>query len=361
MADAAVLNNPLNTTDEPEWKSMSEEDKKESVREIRENLDAAREAAYSPELQTAVAAESEPASEPEKTTNKTTVKGDETPAVDDAAASDTTGDEGDEGADWLDQDTRDFATTIGLTSDELDEFESREELERALRIIDRKAFEAGKASTAAADKPASEPTPKPAAKPADASKDDPWADVSRFKLPTGEGEFDEAAARPFNEFVDVAGETIRALRQELAGIRQHRASEDAQRIRSEAVKSIHSLGHADLFGKPGEKLTAEQTANLEKALDAHFTHARGLIASGRNVAPTPAFLKAAVNSAFGDQIQKTEQRRMVDRMRKQSARRTGGSTGKGIAPPAATNKPKWEQVREKVNPLYRDLVSEGNG
>lgn len=264
------------------------------------------------------------------TDTKTPANDDETPVVGDAAEPEKGESEGKEVEsetipdEWLDEETRDLASAMGLSDDDLSEFGSKKELERALRLLDRKAFEAGKAAA----KPAGEKPQFDGARGASnghTSTTDVLADLSRFKL--GD-QWDEEAAKPVNAFIDAATTTIRDLQTRIDAFEQSETRRAAEDVRSRALQALHSLGHADLFGKPGEKPTREQQTNIDKAIDAHYTHARGLIASGRSVAPTPAFLKAAVQLAFGDQLTKQTERQVVERLRKQSSRRTGGGAGK---------------------------------
>jgi hypothetical protein len=288
-------------------------------------------------------------------TSDTTASGEVTPAASDATKPDGSGEGEGEGEDWLDQDTRAFANSIGITDEDLSEIESPAELDRMIRAIDRKAYEAGKAGqkTAEGGKDVQQQQ-----KPADPN--DPWAEanVSKFKLPVGEDQFTEEAAKPFNDFVDFMANQFKSMQQVVSGFQQSQAQAAITKLRGEAITSIHSLGHADLFGKPGEKPTVEQQANIEKALEAHFIHAKGLLATGRNVSPTPAFLKSAVNLAFGDQIQKTEQRRLADRLRKQSARRTGGGSTAARKSVPDANKPKWLQVVESQHAKFTEMAAE---
>lgn len=297
-------------------------------------------------------------------TTEQSAGGEEISAADDAAPAPETVVEGEgEGeaavaADWLDGDTRDFATTMGLTDDDLSEFGSREELDRALRIIDRRAFEAGKAAQQPPNEPIEQPVVQQPVKPAMplTSAGDPLADLSQFRLKTTNegGEFDPDAAEPLNRFMEAASTTIKDLRTRVAQFEQQsrqevqwRQQEALVNLQSKALASLHSLGNAELFGKVGEKPTAEQAANIEKAIDAHFTHARGLFSQGRQVAPTPAFLKAAVHLAFGDQLSKNKERQILDKLRKQSGRRSGGAGAKHV-PSKPPDDETSEQRRQRL-------------
>ena len=327
-----------------EWAGMSDEQKKsdvdKGVQEARENY-----------------AEAEGYVQEKDETTEQPVADEETPVADDAAPEEEEGEgEAVETAEWLDDDTREFASTMGLTDEELVEFGSRAELDRALRIIDRRAFEAGKA--------AQQPTPPPvmekqAPVPPPAKPGDTFADLTQFKL--GD-EWDEAAAAPINKFVEATTTAMKNMQDRLAQFEQRDQASALENLRQKAVTSLHSLGNTELFGKPDEKPTREQIANIEKAIDAHFTHARGLISAGRQAAPTPAFLKAAVNLAFGDQLSQQQQRKLTEKLRKQSARRTGGSTSK-IVSKQRSDQSKLDEVLSdpEIDSRFKSLVAERNG
>lgn len=325
----------------------------------------------------------------EKTEKKeTTGDGDETSAAADAAAGETSesadGEEAEDGAEdgakegaeeseakWLDDDTRDFVATIGgLTEEDLAGLHSREELDCVLRVINRKAFEAGRAvlgelggqqdaQASRKEEADRQAKAREAEQQARQRGDDVLADLAKFKLPE---DFDEAAVKPLNAFVEAASAEIRNLRSEVAGFKEERQQEAAGDIRRRALDSLHSLGHKDLFGEPGKAPTADQAANIAKAIDAHVVHANGLFAMGRQAAPTPAFLKAAVQLAFGDQLSKQQQRQLTEKLTKQSAKRTGGTAAKTL-PRRKASQSKLEEVTSdpEIDKLFKDLVSEKSG
>lgn len=281
----------------------------------------------------------------ETETKETPAAGDETPAGDDAAKPKEGEGEGEpevEAKDWRDDETKEFAAMMGLTDADLSDFGSREELDRALRLIDRKAFEAGKAGLEAPNgqeqkqQQVQQPEVKQPVAQQQQQAGDPLADLSKFKL---DETFNEEAAAPINRFVETAATTIKSqaaeikdLQTRLARFEQSAAEQSVADIERRAIESLHSLGQPELFGKPGERPTKEQAENVKRAVRAHFIHARGLMAAGRQVAPTPAFLKAAVHLEFGDQLLQIQKKQHLAALQKQSARRTGGPAAKPVPP-----------------------------
>jgi len=367
------------TGDDTDWGKLSPDQQKSSVDEAYAEVQAKR----NPEVAADVKAADtkvEGDEQDAETTTETPADGDDDSVVGDAAPPKET-DEGEEGegdkgepgsADWLDDDAREIATAMGLNEEDLSEFGSREELDRVLRLMNRNAFDAGKAGDESDRQAAAEAKRKEQAayqqqqdqrkqqdRQAQDQPDDPFADLAKFKL--GD-EFDQEAAKPLNDFVEAAGAEIRGLRSEVAQLKEERAHEAAAHIRTQALESLHSLGHTELFGKPGDRPTKEQAANIAKAIDAHLIQAEILIATDREVAPTPAFLKFAVGMEFEDELKKYQQKQLTQKLRKQSSRRTGGSAARSLSPvPSADETPRQRAERYLADGLgerFKELTEQ---
>ena len=268
---------------------------------------------------------------PETETTETPVNDDETPVVDDAAPVANTG-KGEEVQDWRDAEVKDLATQYGIDETKLAKIPSREVLDVLLESIDKKAFDAGKTDT----KP-TEVVAKPEDKPAATKEqtEDALTLLESLKLGDADGNLALEDREPIEKtFKALAAEVKegRAFRKEVQTFLENQKKQEAHasftKLKSDFGNSVDSLGHTELFGKPGER-TKEQAANFEKVFnDGHLPHARGLIAQGRQVGPTPAFAKAAVNLLFGDQLVKQAKQQQIDKLKKSSARRTGGGVTK---------------------------------
>ena len=173
-----------------------------------------------------------PAGDQKTKTPETTGKGEEIPAVADAADDEPAEAVDGDGETWIDDAVKEFASAMGINEDELASFSSREELDRALRIIDRKAFEeAGK--PAESSSPAKE---KPAAPAPVESANDPFADLAKFKLKAAtddETGFDPEAIKPLNEFVDATAAAVKRLEAKLASYEQAQQQTAVQNLRTE--------------------------------------------------------------------------------------------------------------------------------
>jgi hypothetical protein len=299
-------------------------------------------------------------------------KGVETPAPADAGAvkpaADAAAPETPEGEevedDWRTPEVSDLATQYGLDEIALASIPTREVLDSVLRAIDRKAFEAGKAQTTTAAAP-KEPAPQPAAPVPQANgqqqaTDDALTLLKSLKLGDGEGNLTLEDREPIEKAFKAMASEIeesRTFRKEMSDLRsmlqQQQVTLAHNQLKADFTTSLDSLSAdkdigpaiTELFGKPGER-TAEQTANLNKAFeDGHIPHAKGLIAQGRQVGPTPTFAKAAVNLLFGDQLLKQAKAAQLAKLRKSAARRTGGGTTKPNA------------LASNATPLERNLAA----
>ena len=347
MATATIENDDLAA-----WAEMPVADRDAYVRDIQENLDAKADASRAAPVEQDTADEPPPGKtrdEMGRYLPKTPASDDETPAARDAVPAAKPDHDDDAGDDWLTPEVTEQAAAYGLSPEDLGEFQSRAELDRALRIIDRKAFEAGKTAAKPADATPAAPAPASASQVADAL-------ATLESLTFDENELAATdAPKILDAFKTVAAE-LKELRQFRSSLQADRAKAAFESIKSEFANSVDSLGHTELFGKPGAR-TKEQQANLEKAFnEGHLPHARGLIAQGRQVAPTPTFAKAAVNLLFGDQIVNNAKQEQLSRLRKQSARRTGGGTTK--IPPLPKNATPLEQNLREARENWRKAHGE---
>jgi hypothetical protein len=271
---------------------------------------------------------------------KTPARGDETPAADDAAPAKAT-DEGEAETDWRNQEVKDLAAAYDIDEETLAAMPSRDVLDIAFRAIDRKAFEAGKSASKAPEAK----TPEAAPGKSDAPKPPVtvFDDLTNFALDEELGADD---APKIQKAIAAAAAELKELREWRSQMQQQQARQSFEQIRRDALTSLHSLGFTDLYGEAGKAPTKEQAKHIEEALDGHFTHARGLLAQGRQAAPTPAFLKAAVQLVHGELLIQSTKQQQLDRLRKQSARRTGGSTSKTLPPDLSKMTPRERALRD---------------
>jgi hypothetical protein len=267
-------------------------------------------------------------------TPSTPVKDDETPVVDDAAPGAKPG-QGEEVQDWRDAEVKDLATQYGIDETKLAKIPNREVLDVLLETINRKAFEEGKTAAKPAEPADAKPAEPTAANAEKTTTEDALAILESLKLGDPDGNLALEDREPIQKaFKALAaevkeGRTFRKEMQAFIGtVKQREAHAAFAKLKSDFTASVDSLGNTELFGKPGER-TKEQAANLEKVFnDGHLPHARGLMAQGRQVGPTPTFAKAAVNLLFGDQLIEKAKQQHLAALKKSAARRTGGGVTK---------------------------------
>jgi hypothetical protein len=246
--------------------------------------------------------------------------GDETPATGDADAQDEGG-EGEEVVegtskkpvkpDWHDDaETYDFAKRMGISDEDYDEISSREELERTLRMIDRKAYDAEK-SRQAGGQQAQQPPP-------DAT---PSQTTDRFATAKAKlAEMVDPDSMPFvNEIIDTFAAESRELRQVLGGMQ-------AATFNGKVEASIDGLNNPDRYGKPGEKLTRTQSANRTKFRQELMMRGMAHEKQGRFLEPSQ-LAKYADAAAFVDDNRLTIQREYDERLKKESRRISPNSGG----------------------------------
>jgi len=329
---------------EKEWGEMSESEQDALVQEVQsqrhpEEGDAAAGA------QTAKTAANAETVDPNKDTKKPSDGADETPGAADAGQHDAAdgeaevedGQKGQEGQgaesgdepDWHDDaETWDFAKRMGVTEEEYSGILSREELDRTLRIIDRKAYDAETAKrSGAAAKAGSKPTSD------DAEPPDVMAEVEQVFGDTFDEETKNALAKAIGVLHSRHVEETKVLREQIGAFQQAEDARQEAETERAINASIDAMGKPERYGKPGAKLTREQAANRAKVREAHLVHAQGLLARGGEPRPDVDFLRAADALAFVDDNQREAQREFDKRLKNQSRRITGGSSTRKLSKP----------------------------
>jgi hypothetical protein len=273
--------------------------------------------------------------------------GDETPVAGDADRQDETveGEEVVEGepkksekTDWHDDaDTYDLAKRMGISDEDYDEISSREELERTMRAIDRKAYNAEKARLAGEQQPA---TPE-------------------AKLPDGQDRFAAAKAKlaelvdegslPFvNEILDTFAAESRELRQALGAVQTAEKQRSIDALHGKIEASIDGLNNPDRYGKTGENLTRTQAANRAKFRQELLLRGSAHERAGRFLEPAQ-LAKYADAAAFVDDNRLTIQREYDERLRKESRRISPNSGGNRQGSRNSGKKsPSKEAIREAI-------------
>ncbi len=271
---------------------------------------------------------------------------------DDSGGDDDTAEEGDgdgdsesQAQDWLDDDLRAEVTAFGIDEKELADFTSRKELERALRIFDKSALEAGRKAMAESEKDKlqwhdgkGQPLKKKPEPESEEPKEGQYEISSEFKEQYGEelvGEFTNLRAHYESQLSDLE-----------ARFEARFADADARAEDQHIDAVIDSLGHADLFGKTGK----ENSKQLERRQDLAVTAKAlqiGLGQMGREVDLDESLLNRVARMVFADELDK---KTLKARTRKISTQANGHMGSRGAKAPD----PK-ESRHEKAQRLYNEL------
>jgi hypothetical protein len=279
----------------------------------------------------------------EDDTSKQTRAGDDDSADDDAAAeagSEDSGEDENSGSQkksWLTDEIR-AELPRWISDDDLSEFSSRDELDRALGLMDRAALKAGRD---AGTKGGEEDQDAGSTKQRGQERGQDGKFVKQKKREEAKGDDDSSQSfeieLDLSEYDDGLQDKIKGA---LTGLRDHyegrmkalddrfNAIEEANESRQAAAIEaqfdaiVDSLGHADLFGQSGEE-TDKQLEARRKLFDEHHVYLTGLKALGREGRMDKASVARVLRMAFADHISKQEQKNLTKRFQKQSNMRMG--------------------------------------
>ena len=263
---------------------------------------------------------------------------DETPGGAEAAEGKPEGEDLTEKVDdraWLDDDLKAEVAAMGIGEEQLADFSSREELDKALKFLDFAAMSAGK---------------KAGEEGGDAKQAERAKFVKKEEKPEGETSadyaaeldpeaYDEGVIQEFNKMRDYFNGRIKALEDD-------RDARLAAETESRFDTIVESLGHVDLFGKTGEE-SKSQLANRHKLYDAQVVYMAGLSALGREGRLDRSLVERVLRMEFADHLSKQERKALTQKITRQSAQRMGGGTTK---PTEAQ-----ESIMDEMKRLYQEL------
>jgi hypothetical protein len=259
---------------------------------------------------------------------------------DSAQLGEETGDES-EAQEWLTDDVKAEAAAYGLEASELSDFTSREELDRALRLFDKTALEAGRKAMAESDSaPVRDEKGKFVKKETEVPKEETPQD-GRYKVSLSPDLYDEEIIGEFTRMRDHYESRLEVLESHFA---EQSASAEEQRFDS----LVDSLGHADLFGATGKESDKEleRRKDLNVAVKAQMI---GLERLGRPAEMSPQLISRVANMVFGEELGKKRLKQQTSKISKQSQLRQGGSPTKPLPP--------RDDPRDEADRLYKELAS----
>jgi hypothetical protein len=251
-------------------------------------------------------------------------------AEDTVQSEDGSGDES-SAPEWVTDDVKAEVAAYGIDESDLSDFASREELDRALRLFDKKALDSGRKALSD-DKPskqeASREDQKPVAK-----------DSGKYEVTLSKDLYDDEIVDEFSRMRDHYEARLERLE---ANLVQATITHDEARFDG----IVDQLGHADLFGKTGKETEKEleRRKELRIAIKAHLI---GMEQLGHPVEENERLYDRVAGMVFADEIGKKRLKQHTQKISRQSGMRLGGSPTKP--------QPPSEDPREAADRLYREL------
>lgn len=244
---------------------------------------------------------------------------------------------------WLDDELKAEIAAYGIGEDELADFTSREEVERALRFLDKSAADAGRKAAAKATQDRNEKgqfQKKEAdqGKSDDKERDQP-APNGAYEVKLNRDVYDDGIVDEFTRMRDHYESRMSSLEARIQ-------ASDAIAEEQTFDNLVDGLGHADLFGKTGKE-TDQEFGRRKQLIDEVRILQAGLRAMGRPSTLNEGLLKRAVRSAFSAELDKKLIKNQTRRITKQSNGRQGGGATRPTDPP--------ETLREEMRRKYAEL------
>lgn len=246
---------------------------------------------------------------------------------------------------WLDDDLKSEVSAFGISDEELADFTSREEVERAMRLFDKSALEAGRKAMAEGEESKGAPrddkgrfakseAETPAKEPEKASA------KGGYEVTLDKNVYDDEIVNEFTRMRDHYESRLEALEARFL-------EADAKAEEQHFDSLVDSLGHTDLFGKTDK----EDAKQLQRRQDLHVAvkaQMLGLQALGRPTEMSESLINRVARMVFAEELGKKELKSRTNRITKQSNGRQGGSATRPSEP--------RESARDEADRLYRELV-----
>lgn len=261
-------------------------------------------------------------------------------AVDEVQSEEGSGSKSDSPS-WLDDKVKAEVAAYGLEESEVSEFTSREELNRFLRLLDKKTFEAGRKALAEEEDPFERnERGQFAKKQSDEDDDKPASKASnRYEVTLSKELYDDEIVDEFTRLRDHYESRLQFLESQFA-----ESSFNAEVERFDSY--IDKLGHSELFGETGSESDEElqRRKDLHVAVRAHIVGSKKL---GRAVELTDQLVSRVANMVFPEEIGRKLVKQRTQKISRQSSLRQGGSPTRPIPP--------RDDPREEADRLYKEL------
>jgi hypothetical protein len=243
-----------------------------------------------------------------------------------------------EDVDWLDDDLKAELTAYGIDEKELADFTSREEVDRALRFLDKSALDAGRKALADSDTPVRDEQGK------FSKKDEPTETKDgQYEISLDKDIYDDGLVDELTRMRDHYETRVSKLESRLAEV-------DIQAEEQKFDGFVDALGMSDLFGKTGKE-NAKELQRRQDLLVATRAQKIGLQAMGRDVDLDQSLVGRVARMVFAEDISKKELKDKTRKVFQQHNSRQGGGATRPQGP--------VETLHEKYIRRFKELDDVG--
>ena len=282
------------------------------------------------------------AEERDKPTGDMTAEPDDTGSKETAPKGEDTAKGEEESTSWIDDDVKKEVAAYGIDEKVLADFANREELDRALRLFDQSALEAGRKAMAEGETDTGRDE-QGRFKGKESEEKEAQTSDGKYEVSLDKDIYDEDLVGEFNRMRDHYESRLAAIEGRFA-----EADERAEEQRYDSL--VDSLGHSDLLGKSGKE-TPKQLKRREDLFVAVKAQQLGLEQLGRPAELDEALVNRVARMVFADELGKKDLKQRTQRVSKQSAGRMGGSATKAHQ--------STQPLREEMRQLYKELDDAG--
>lgn len=242
---------------------------------------------------------------------------------------------------WVDDDVKSEVAAYGISESDLSDFANREELNRALRLLDKTALEAGRKATVESESENTRNDKGQFVKKQEAklNSEEIAPKSGRYEIALSKDIYDDEIVNEFERMRDHYESRLEQLESHFV---QVSANEEERQFDS----YVDSLGHSDLFGKTGSESEQELTRrrDLHVAVKAQLI---GLERLGRPAELNDKLISRVASMVFADELGKKRLKQQTQKISKQSQLRQGGSPTKPSPP--------RDNPRDEADRLYQEL------
>lgn len=244
-------------------------------------------------------------------------------------------------ADWVTDDVKAEVAVYGIEESDLEDFATREDLDRALRLLDKTAIQAGRKALAESEETTRNEKGQFTKKETSAQEepDEDTHQSNKYEVALSPDLYDDEIIGEFERMRDHYESRLKSLESRFA-------ETSAQAEEQQFDSFVDSMGHADLFGKTG----SESEKELDRRRDlliAVKAQTIGLERLGRPTEITDQLVARVANMVFADELAKKRLKQQTSKMSKQSNLRLGGSPTKPQSPS--------DDPRAEADRLYKEL------